>query len=76
MEKNRLFGTLFTADFINLADTLEFLLASNQQAYGGLSGTIPSYIGTFSNLKELALSKNKFSGSIPGQITSLQSLGE
>lgn len=74
VEKNRLFGPLFNADFANLADTLEFLLASDQQTNGGFTGTIPTYIGTFTNLKELALSKNRFSGSIPAQITELQSL--
>jgi Leucine-rich repeat (LRR) protein len=76
VEKNRLFGPLFNADFANLADTLEFLLASDQQTNGGFTGTIPTYIGTFTNLKELALSKNRFSGSIPAQITELQSLRE
>jgi Leucine-rich repeat (LRR) protein len=76
VERNRLFGTLFNADFANLADTLEFLLASNQQVNGGFTGTIPTYIRNFTKLKELALSRNRFSGSIPAQITELQSLGE
>lgn len=74
VERNRLFGTLFNADFANLADTLEYLLASNQQSNGGFTGTIPTYIRNFTKLKELALSRNRFSGSIPAQITELQSL--
>lgn len=72
VEKNRLFGELFTSGFENLAGTLEYLLASDQPI--GLRGQIPSYIENFTNLKELALSKNQFTGTIPNGITSLINL--
>lgn len=74
VEKNSLLGALFTNGFENLADTLEYLLVSDQS--NGLSGTIPPYIENFTKLKEFALTKNNFSGTIPNEITSLSNLGK
>eukprot|EP00249_Psilotum_nudum_P015664 c25456_g1_i1 orf=489-2519(-) len=39
-----------------------------------LSGSIPSFLGTFSNLSQLNLSRNELSGSIPTELTQLNNL--
>ena len=43
-------------------------------SFGGLSGTIPSFISKFTSLTELGLAGNSLEGTIPNSLGSLTSL--
>jgi len=70
IEKNNFSGNLFIEEIFDLSGSLEELFAS----FNGFTGSIPSRISKFENLKSLWLARNEFSGAIPTQIGALSSM--
>jgi Leucine-rich repeat (LRR) protein len=71
LENNRLEGQLFIPALLNRSDTLTSLRGSNNN----FTGSIPSWIGAMTMLREFWVANNKLTGSIPTEITQLTNLG-
>lgn len=72
LEANRFEGRLFFKQLLQTNRTLQHLRGSDNL----FVGSIPSWIGHFSGLKEFWAVDNSLTGSIPTEITRLTNLGK
>jgi len=71
LEVNGLQGTLFMPELLKTAGTLKYFRGSDNK----FVGSIPTWIGNLTGLRELWATDNSLTGSIPNEITSLTNLG-
>jgi len=70
LESNALTGEFFAGGILNLTNLLAL-----RASFNDLNGTIPETIDTLSNLQQLWIAENEFSGGLPTQFGNLQGLG-